>query len=110
MNIEELNLEYKSKMDALMEEYKEKAKKLVEEEEPFIKEGQEYFTINRHFGIYEFNYGNDSFDRELLESGNIFPYTEENKDKVRKEVELIAKRRKLESEMFTRLNNDCEID
>ena len=35
MNIEELNLEYKNKMDALMEEYKDKIKEVAEvEEEP----------------------------------------------------------------------------
>ena len=112
MNIEELNLEYKNKMDALMEEYKTKVKDITEEEEPFIKEGQGYFTINKLFEIDEFNYDSDIFDRELLENGNMFPYTEETKDKVRKEVELIAKRRRLqnEMEMFARLNNDCEID
>ena len=42
MNIEELNLEYKNKMDILMKEYKEKVKELEEtKEEPFIEKGQE---------------------------------------------------------------------
>ena len=54
MNIEELNLEYKNKMDALMEEYKAKVKEIAEEEEPFIKEGQEYFTIDTCFKIKNF--------------------------------------------------------
>ena len=112
MNIEELNKEYKNKMDALMEEYKTKVKEIAEEEEPFIREGQGYFTINRYFGIYEFIYGGDNADRELLNNGNMFPYTEENKEKVYKEVKLIAERRKLQSEMeqFARLNNEEEID
>lgn len=112
MNIEELNLEYKNKMDALMEEYKEKAKKLVEEEEPFIKEGQEYFTINSLFGIEKFSYAYDRYDKIFLKSGNMFPYTDETKDKIKKEVKLIAERRKLQSEMeqFARQNNEEEID
>ena len=112
MNIEELNLEYKNKMDALMEEYKEKAKKLVEEEEPFIKKGQGYFIIDKDFKIDRLNYDGDSIDRELLDNGNMFPYTEETEDKIKKEVKLIAERKKLQSqmEMFARLNNDCEID
>ena len=112
MNIEELNLEYKNKMDALMEEYKAKVKEIADEEEPFIEKGQEYFNINRYFEIEKFNYSDDGFDRGLLESGNMFPFTEETEDKVRKEVELIAKRRKLQSEMemFARLNDKGEID
>ena len=38
MNIEELNKEYKNKMDILMKEYKEKVKELEgTKEKPFIK-------------------------------------------------------------------------
>ena len=112
MNIEELNLEYKNKMDALMEEYKTKVKEVTKKEEPFIKEGQRYFSINNLFGIDEFNYDSDIFDRKLLESGNMFPFTDENREQVEKEVSLIAERRKLQSqmEMFARQNNDGEID
>ena len=114
MNIEELNLEYKNKMDALMEEYKTKVKEVTKKEEPFIKEGQEYFSIDRYFGIDKFTYDSDVnvVDRELLNCGNIFPYTKENEEEVRKEVGLIAERRKLQSEMemFARLNNEGEID
>ena len=112
MNIEELNLEYKTKMDALMEEYKTKAKEITEAEEPFIKEGQEYFTIDTCFKIKTYDYNDDAFDRRLLESCNIFPYTEENEEEVRKEVKLTAERRKLQSqmEMFARQNNEGEID
>ena len=112
MNIEELNLEYKNKMDALMEEYKAKVKEVTKKEEPFVKVGRGYFTINTEFDLDDYCYTESSFDRELLESGNMFPYTKETEDKVRKEVELIAERRKLQSEMemFARLNNDCEID
>ena len=114
MNIEELNLEYKNKMDALMEEYKTKVKEITDEEEPFIKEGQGYFAIDRYFGIDKFTYDSDVdvIDRELLNNGNMFPYTEENKEQVHKEVKLIAQRRKLQSEMemFARLNNEEEID
>ena len=112
MNIEELNLEYKNKMDALMEEYRDKVKEIAEEEEPFIRKGQNYFTIDDSFKIDWFRYDDDAYDKQYLNCGKIFPYTEETKDKVRKEVELIAKRRRLQSEMemFARLNNDCEID
>ena len=112
MNIEELNLEYKTKMDALMEEYKTKAKEITEAEEPFIKEGQGYFIINDSFEIDWFCYDGGRFDKTQLENGNMFPYTEETRDKVRKEVKLIAERRKLqlEMEMFARQNNNCEID
>ena len=112
MNIEELNKEYKNKMDALMEEYKEKAKKLVEEEEPFIKKGQGYFIIDKDFKIDRLNYDGDSIDRELLDNGNMFPYTEETEDKIKKEVKLIAERKKLQSqmEMFARQNNDGKIN
>ena len=112
MNIEELNLGYKNKMDALMEEYKTKVKEITEEEEPFVKVGRGYFTINTEFDLDDYCYTESSFDRELLESGNMFPYTKETEDKVRKEVELIAKRRRLQSEMemFARLNNEEEID
>ena len=134
MNIEELNKEYKDKMDALMEEYKEKAKEIAEEEEPFIKyifrnilvaakeiaeeeepfikKGQGYFIIDKDFKIDRLNYDGDSIDRELLDTGNMFPYTYETEDKIKKEVNLIAERRKLQSEMemFARLNNTEKID
>ena len=112
MNIEQLNLEYKNKMDALMEEYRDKAKEIAEEEEPFIKKGQGYFIIDKDFKIDRLNYDGDSIDRELLDNGNMFPYTEETEDKIKKEVKLIAERRKLQSEMemFARQNNEGEID
>ena len=112
MNIEELNLEYKNKLDELMNEYKEKAKKLVEEEEPFIKKGQGYFYINGSGGICNKMWTNQPIDQQLLDFGNCFPYTKETKGQVEKEVKLIAERRKLQSEMeqFARLNNEEEID
>lgn len=114
MNIEELNKEYKDKMDALMEEYKEKAKKLTEKkEELFIEEGQDYFYVDYDFAVEEDRYcKGDGTDNRLLKYGNMYPYTDENKDKIFKEVSLIAERRKLQSEMelFARLNNEGEID
>lgn len=111
MNIEELNKQYKSKMDALMEEYKTKVKEIAEEEEPFIKEGQEYFYIDSVGDVCS-DWYNAPIDPKRLDNGNMFPFTEETEDKVRKEVELIAERRKLQSEMemFARLNNEGEID
>lgn len=111
MNIEELNLEYKNKMDALMEEYKTKVKELTEEE-PFIKEGQRYFVIDDTFELGSYCYTDDLWDKKYLNYGNIFPYTEENEEEIRKEVNLIAERKKLQSEMemFARQNNEEEID
>ena len=113
MNIEELNLEYKNKMDALMEEYKEKAKELEEtKEEPFIKEGQHYFVIDNYFRILTTKNYSCEDDIEKIKIGNCYPFTDETKDEVFKEVSFIAERRKLQSEMemFARQNNDGEID
>lgn len=108
-NLERENEELKAKIEELEKSINKQEDK---KEEPFIREGQGYFTINKLFGIDEFNYDSDIFDRELLNNGNMFPYTEENKEQVEKEAKLIAERRKLQSEMemFARLNNDCEID
>ena len=112
MNIEELNLEYKNKMDKLMEEYKEKIKEVTKKEEPFIKKGQRYFTIDNYFRISTTKNLGYEDDKERIQIGNCYPYTDETKDKVKKEVKLIAERRKLQSEMeqFARLNNEEEID
>ena len=113
MNIEELNKEYKDKMDELMKEYKEKVKELEgTKEKPFIKKCQSYFYISNYFNIHEtinYNYEDDIERRKI---GNCYPFTEGNKDKVFEEVKLIAERRKLQSEMemFARLNNEEEID
>ncbi len=111
MNIEELNLEYKNKMDALMEEYRDKVKELAEEE-PFIREGQRYFVINDYFRILTTKNFDCEDDVERIQIGNCYPFIDENKEEVYKEVELIAERRKLQSEMemFARLNNEGEID
>ena len=113
MNIEELNKEYKNKMDILMNEYKEKVKELEEtKEEPFIKEKQDYFYIDGCFDIHKSKYYNHKVEIKRIELGNCYPYTDENKKEVYKEVNLIAERRKLQSEMemFARLNNAEKID
>ena len=112
MNIEQLNLEYKNKMDALMEEYKEKIKETTKKEEPFIKKGQRYFTINNYFCISTTKNLGYEDDKERIQIGNCYPFTDETKDKVKKEVKLIAERRKLQLQMeqFARLNNEEEID
>ena len=113
MNIEELNKEYKNKMDELMNEYKEKVKELEEtKEEPFIKEKQNYFYIDECFDIHESKYYNHKVEIKRIELGNCYPFTDGNKDKVFEEVELIAERRKLQSEMemFARQNNDGKIN
>ena len=108
-NLERENEELKAKIEELEKSINKQEDK---KEEPFIEEGQKYFTINRYLEVEKFNYADDGLDKKLLNNGNIFPFTEETEDKVRKEVELIAKRGKLQSEMemFARLNNDCEID
>ena len=112
MNIEELNLEYKNKMDALMEEYKTKVKEVTKKEEPFIKEGQRYFVIDDTFELDSYCYADDPWDKKYLNCENMFPFTKENEEEVRKEVELIAERIKLQSQMekFARQNNEEEID
>ena len=112
MNIEELNLEYKNKMDKLMEEYKEKIKEATKKEEPFIKKGQRYFTIDNYFRISTTKNLGYEDDKERIQIGNCYPFTDETKDKVKKEVKLIAERRKLQLQMeqFARLNNEEEID
>lgn len=118
MNIEELNKEYKSKMDTLMEEYKEKIEELTkagketEKEKPYIEEGQEYFAIDNHFRILTTKNYNCEYDIEKNKIGNCYPFTDETKDKVFKEVKLTAERRKLQSEMemFARQNNEGEIN
>ena len=113
MNIIKLNEEYKNKMDILMNEYKEKVKELEgTKEEPFIKEKQNYFYIDECFDIHESKYYNHKVEIKRIELGNCYPFTDGNKDKVFEEVELIAERRKLQSEMemFARQNNEEEID
>ena len=112
MNIEELNKEYKNKMDKLMEEYKEKIKEATKKEEPFIKKGQRYFTIDNYFRISTTKNLGYEDDKERIQIGNCYPFTDETKDKVKKEVKLIAERRKLQLQMeqFARLNNEEEID
>ena len=111
-NIKELNLEYKNKMDALMEEYKAKVKEVTKKEEPFIKKGQRYFAINDYFNILTTKNFGCKDDEERIKTGNCYPFIDENKEKVQREVNLIAERRKLQSEMeqFARLNNEEEID
>ena len=110
-NLERKNEELKAKIEELEKSINKQEDK---KEEPFIKEGQWYFTINKLFGIDKFTYNSDVdvIDRKLLNNGNMFPYTEENKEQVKKEVKLIAERRKLQSEMemFARQNNEEEID
>lgn len=110
-NLKKENEELKAKIEKLEKSINKQEDK---KEEPFIKEGQGYFAIDRYFGIDKFTYDSDVdvIDRELLNNGNMFPYTEENKEKVKKEVKLIAKRKKLQSQMekFARLNNEEGFD
>lgn len=84
-NLKKENEELKAKIEKLEKSTnKQKNKK----EEPFIKEGQGYFAIDRYFGIDKFTYDSDVdvIDRELLNNGNMFPYTEENKERLKKKL------------------------
>ena len=83
-----------------------------EYKEPFIREGQKYYFIDGELGIYEVNYHGDTADKKLLSINNMYPFTEENKEEVRKEVELIRDRKKLQAEIeiFARENNTEKID
>ena len=118
MNIEELTEEYKNKLDELQKEYKEKVKELegtkkLEEEKAFIKTGQEYFYIdNYYYEVYKSRNYNCEDDRIRIKIGNYYPFTNKNKEEVLKKVLLIARRKKLQSqiEMFARFNNDKEIN
>ena len=118
MNIEELTEEYKNKLDELQKEYKEKVKELegtkkLEEEKAFIKTGQEYFYIdNYYYEVYKSRNYNCEDDRIRIKIGNYYPFTNKNKEEVLKKVLLIARRKKLQSqiEMFARLNNAEKID
>ena len=112
MNIEELNKEYKNKMDKLLEEYEAKVKEVKKKEEPFMEKGQEYFCIDSTGFVCSNIYSNNLIHQRRLNIGNCFPYTEKNKEQVEKEVKLIAERRKLQSkmEMFARQNNTEKID
>ena len=112
MNIEELNLEYKNKIDKLIEKNKEKIKEVTKKEEKKKKKGQRYFTINNYFRISTTKNLGYEDDKERIQIGNCYPFTDETKDKVKKEVKLIAERRKLQLQMeqFARLNNEEEID
>ena len=95
-----------------MEEYKAKVKEATKKEEPFIKKGQRYFTIDNYFRISTTKNLGYEDDKERIQIGNCYPFTDETKDKVKKEVKLIAERRKLQLQMeqFARLNNEEEID
>ena len=108
MNIEKLNEEYKAKMDALMEEYKDKVKEATKKEEPFIEIGQDYYFIDSTVNVCISTWDNCRIDQQRLLCGNCYPFTEENEEQVKKEVNLIAERKKLQNqmEMFARLNND----
>ena len=112
MNIEELNLEYKNKMDKLLEEYKAKVKEVIKKEEPFIEIGQDYYFIDSTVNVCISDWTNHLTDKKRLLCGNMFPFTAENKEEIEKEVNLIAEKRKLQSqmEMFARQNNEGKID
>ena len=99
-------------MDALIEEYKTKVKEVTKKEEPFINEGQRYFAIDGTFELRSYCYTDDLWDKKFLNCGNMFPFTDENIEEVKKEVKLIAERGKLQSEMemFARQNNEGEIN
>ena len=108
IEMETFQINFNTKLEELKKEIEnEKNKK-----KPFIEEGQEYYFIDSTGDVRFDFWNNHPVNRQRLDFGNCFPYTEENKEQVEKEVNLIAERRKLqnEMEMFARLNNDHEID
>lgn len=78
----------------------------------FIEDGQCYYYISYKFNVENMIFRGDSFDEELLDYGNIYPYNDENQEKVFSDVKLIADKRKLQSQIehFARENNDKEIN
>lgn len=117
ITMKQLTEEYRNKMEEVVKEYEEKAKKLLEVDKgikdyPSIEEGQGYFYIDEEGNIYFDDWANHPVDQQRLEYGNCYPCTEENKEQVEKQVELIAERRRLQNqmEMFARQNNEGKID
>lgn len=111
--------QYKIEMETIQTNFNTKLEELKKEieneknkEEPFIKEGQEYFYIDSTGDVRFGFWNNHPVDQQRLDFGNIFPYTEENKEQVEKEVEFKIRERKLwvEIEMFARQNNEGKID
>ena len=107
-NLEQENEELKAKIEELEKSINEKN----EQEEPFIKEEQEYLYIDGLGDICNNFWNNYSIDKQRLGFGNCYPFTEENKEQVEKEVKLIAERKKLQNqmEMFAKQNNEGKID
>ena len=103
---------FQTNFNTKLEELKKEIENEKNKKKPFIEEGQEYYFIDSTGDVRFDFWNNHPVNRQRLDFGNCFPYTEENKEQVEKEVNLIAERRKLqnEMEMFARLNNDYEID
>lgn len=88
-------------------------KEYEEYEEPFVKEGQWYYFISSTFDVESTWFDNSNKDNKLLECGNLYPYTDENKNEVYDKVKLIADKRKLQSQVgqFAIIeNNKHKID
>ena len=103
---------FQTNFNTKLEELKKEIENEKNKKKPFIEEEQKYCFINRTGDVYFSDWTNHPIDQQRLDFGNYFPYTEENKEQVEKEVKLIAERRKLQNqmEMFARLNDKGEID
>ena len=106
--------QYKIEMETIqtnfntkLEELKKEIEKEKNKEKPFvIEEGEEYFYIDSTGNVYFSDWTNRPVDKKRLDFGNCFPYTEENEEEVRKEVEFKLKERKLwaKIERFAKTN------
>ena len=99
---------FQTNFNTKLEELKKEIENEKNKKKPFIKEGQEYYFIDSTGDVRFDFWNNHPVNQQRLDFGNIFPYTEEIEEDVRKEVELIAERKKLQSEMemFARQNNN----
>lgn len=80
--------------------------------EPFIKMNQEYFYIDNCLGVSSSTYVNNREDNDRLSIGNVYPYTKDSKEEVKRQVQLEVDRLKLKIDMrvFAKCNNKDEID
>lgn len=80
--------------------------------EPFIKMNQEYFYIDSYLGVNNSIYVNNREDNDRLSIGNVYPFTKDNKEEVKRQVQLEVDRLKLRIDMrvFAKCNNKDKIE
>ena len=106
--IKELQQEYINKISNITKEYEDKIKEIEEKE----KDEERYFYIDSEGKIIESDFSNLGEAKRRHKIGNFYPFTEENRNKVHKEVDLIIKRQILQADLrrFAKENNTEEID